>query len=43
MPCGEPTRGVGVRMAIVSKNDLAAEVGQHSGLGSGEAKLLSRY
>ena len=25
-------------MVIVSKNDLVAEVGQHSGLGSGEAK-----
>ena len=39
LPCGEPNKGEGVRMAIVSKNDLVAEVGQHSGLGSGEARL----
>ena len=26
-------------MAVVSKNDLVAEVGRHSGLGSGEARL----
>ena len=39
LPCGEPNKGEGVRVVIVSKNDLAAEVGRHSGLGSGEAKL----